>query len=31
MECSLDQALEGTLGVLAGVRPEDLNGPRPAV
>ena len=29
MECSLDQALQGTLAVLTGVRPEDLDGPTP--
>ena len=29
MECSLDQALQGTLAVLTMVRPEDLNGPTP--
>jgi uncharacterized protein (TIGR03086 family) len=29
MECSLDQALQGTLAVLAKVRPEDLDGPTP--
>lgn len=29
MECLLDQALQGTLAVLAKVRPEDLHGPTP--
>ena len=29
MECSLDQALRGTLAILTKVRPEDLDGPRP--
>jgi uncharacterized protein (TIGR03086 family) len=29
MERSLDQALQGTLGVLTEVRPEDLDGPTP--
>jgi hypothetical protein len=27
MECSLDQALQGTLAILAKVRSEDLDGP----
>lgn len=27
MECSLDQALQGTPAILAKVRPEDLGGP----
>ena len=31
MECSWDQALQGTLAILTKVRPEDLDGPRPAV
>jgi uncharacterized protein (TIGR03086 family) len=29
MECSLDQALQGTLAVLTMVRPEDLDRPTP--
>jgi uncharacterized protein (TIGR03086 family) len=29
MECSLERALQGTLAVLARVRPEDLDGPTP--
>jgi uncharacterized protein (TIGR03086 family) len=29
MECSLNQALQGTLAVLAQVRPEDLDRPTP--
>jgi uncharacterized protein (TIGR03086 family) len=29
MECSLDQALQGTLAVLTKVRPEDLDKPTP--
>ena len=31
MECSSDQALQSTLAILTRVRPEDLDGPRPAV
>jgi hypothetical protein len=31
MECSWDQALQGTLAIVTRVRPEDLDGPRPAV
>ena len=31
MQCSLDQALQSTLAILTRVRPEDLDGPRPAV
>ena len=31
MECSLDQALQGTLAILTRVRPEDLDGPGSAV
>jgi hypothetical protein len=31
MECSLDQALQGTLTIVTQVRPEDLDGPHPAV
>jgi len=27
----LDQALQSTLAILTRVRPEDLDGPRPAV
>jgi hypothetical protein len=30
MECSLDQALQGTLAILTKVRPEDLDGPTPS-
>jgi uncharacterized protein (TIGR03086 family) len=29
MECSLDQALQGTLAILTTVRPKDLDGPTP--
>jgi hypothetical protein len=29
MECSLDQALHGTLAILTKVRPKDLDGPTP--
>ena len=29
MECSLHRALQGTLAILARVRPEDLDGPTP--
>jgi hypothetical protein len=31
MQCSMDQALQGTLAILTRVRPEYLDGPRPAV
>jgi hypothetical protein len=31
MDCSLDQALQGTLAVLTRIRLEDLDGPRPGV
>jgi len=31
MECSSDQALQGTLAILTKVRPRGLDGPRPAV
>jgi hypothetical protein len=31
MECALDQALQGTRAVVTKARPEDLDGPRPAV
>jgi hypothetical protein len=29
MKCSLHRALQGTLGVLTGVRPTDLDAPPP--
>jgi hypothetical protein len=29
MECSLDQALQGTLAILTRVRSKDLGGPTP--
>ena len=31
MDCSLDQALQGTLAILTRIRPEDLDGPHPGV
>lgn len=31
MECSWDQARQGTLANVAKLRPEDLDGPRPAI
>jgi hypothetical protein len=31
MECSMNQALQGTLAILIRVRPEYLDGPRSAV
>jgi hypothetical protein len=31
MECALDQALRDSLAILTKTRPEDLDGPRPAV
>jgi hypothetical protein len=30
MECSWDQARQGTLAILTKVWPEDLDGPRPS-
>jgi hypothetical protein len=31
MDCSLGQALQGTLAILTRIRPEDPDGPRPEV
>jgi hypothetical protein len=31
MDCSVDQALQGTLAILTKIRPEGIDGPRSGV